>query len=470
MRARLETLGVEGVRARTFHSAALAQLRALWPGRAGRDPSVESHGASPDRQHAAQALQVPAGGRPRDRDRVGQEPPHRVGGLRSLRSADHEPPIPVDLMKSVYKRYENGKHDRNLIDFEDLLELTIQMFQTTSGRASASRPATTRSPSTSTRTSTCCRRRCCGNGSASATTSAWSATTTSRSTGSPGRRPRYLLEMPTRFPRTDGGPARVELPLDARRCSRSRTSSCPSSGGAEKVLRAVRDSGPEPALRAFSSPSARDRRSSSNRIKELHDGRRRARGDGDPLPGELPLGGLRGGARGRRDPVPGQGRRLPGPSDRSPASSPRCASPRQVDVAAAVRKAADELGYHRRACPTISATRSSLARTTSPASYASPRSSTTAAHDRGRLRRRHRGSLRERLRRGPRREPADAPSRQGPRVRGRVPPSARGRRTSVQAFPHARERSPRNGACSTSGSREPRRISRSRGSPKASTE
>ena len=39
----------------------------------------------------------------------------------------HEPPIPEDLMASVFREYERRKSSSGLIDFEDLLELTIRM-------------------------------------------------------------------------------------------------------------------------------------------------------------------------------------------------------------------------------------------------------------------------------------------------------------------------------------------------------
>ena len=74
MRARLARLGVDGVEARTFHSAALSQLVRARGEAPGQDPLDEGAAAAADRQHAAAAVPVPAGGRPRDRGRVGEEP------------------------------------------------------------------------------------------------------------------------------------------------------------------------------------------------------------------------------------------------------------------------------------------------------------------------------------------------------------------------------------------------------------
>src|SRR5439155_18530174 len=55
---------------------------------------------------------------------------------------DHEPPIPVDLMAGVFLRYEQGKQRRGLVDFEDLLELAIRMFDSDPGVAERFRERT----------------------------------------------------------------------------------------------------------------------------------------------------------------------------------------------------------------------------------------------------------------------------------------------------------------------------------------
>ena len=41
---------------------------------------------------------------------------------------DHEPPIPADLMVRIFRGYEAEKDARGFVDFEDVLELTIQLF------------------------------------------------------------------------------------------------------------------------------------------------------------------------------------------------------------------------------------------------------------------------------------------------------------------------------------------------------
>ena len=45
---------------------------------------------------------------------------------RSL--GDHEPPVPDDVMERVFRTYEARKSERGLIDFEDLLELAVRMY------------------------------------------------------------------------------------------------------------------------------------------------------------------------------------------------------------------------------------------------------------------------------------------------------------------------------------------------------
>ena len=87
LKARLAALGVHGVRASTFHSAALRQLRHFAPDAVGPHPAVEGARAAADRELAAGAVQVSAGGRPRDGDRVGEEPPHLARGVRRRRAS-----------------------------------------------------------------------------------------------------------------------------------------------------------------------------------------------------------------------------------------------------------------------------------------------------------------------------------------------------------------------------------------------
>ncbi len=128
MRSRLGVLGVEGVSARTFHSAALAQLRWLAPGAAGE--ILSSKGLLLHRI----ARRLPPPYRFRPVSDLGAEieraKNRRIRPDRYLDSlGDHEPPLPPDLMLRLYRDYEREKQRAGLIDFEDLLELAVRLFE-----------------------------------------------------------------------------------------------------------------------------------------------------------------------------------------------------------------------------------------------------------------------------------------------------------------------------------------------------
>ncbi len=127
MRSRLAELGVEGVRASTFHSAALAQLRHFHPESIVR---ILASKALPLR-YIGNTLPHPYRFRPAgdlateiEWARNRRIPPERY----RAELGDHEPPIPLDLMERVYRRYEEGKREQGWIDFEDLLELAIRLY------------------------------------------------------------------------------------------------------------------------------------------------------------------------------------------------------------------------------------------------------------------------------------------------------------------------------------------------------
>ena len=127
MRHRLEALGIEGVRASTFHSAALAQLRYFRPDGVGRILASKALTL----RHIGNTLPKPYRFRPAGDLATEIEwaknrrltPADYPGGLDG-----HEPPIPADLMLRVFREYERRKADGGWIDFEDLLELTIRLF------------------------------------------------------------------------------------------------------------------------------------------------------------------------------------------------------------------------------------------------------------------------------------------------------------------------------------------------------
>ena len=124
LKERLALLGVSGVRASTFHSAALRQLRHFAPDAVGRILPSKVLAL----RQIANSLPAPYKFRPAGDLATEIEwaknrriPPDRYDG--------REPPIPLDLMQRVYREYEKRKTAEGLVDFEDLLELTVRLFE-----------------------------------------------------------------------------------------------------------------------------------------------------------------------------------------------------------------------------------------------------------------------------------------------------------------------------------------------------
>ncbi|MGH2724769.1 MAG: ATP-dependent helicase [Actinomycetota bacterium] len=133
LKARLSRLGVEGVEARTFHAAALAQLHRLWPRHAGTPVGDVLESKAPLIASFANALPKPHRFVPR-RDLATEiewaknrmVPPERYPD--ELVATGHTPPIPVALMERVYAGYERRKRAMGRLDFEDMLGLAVRLF------------------------------------------------------------------------------------------------------------------------------------------------------------------------------------------------------------------------------------------------------------------------------------------------------------------------------------------------------
>jgi DNA helicase-2/ATP-dependent DNA helicase PcrA len=133
LRDRLAHLGVEGVEARTFHAAALHQLRGLWEQASGAHlPEVLDHKArliTP----LANALPPPHRFLPR-RELAGEIEWAKNRQIspddytHALETEEHEPPIPVELMEGLYRNYERRKERIGALDFEDMLGLAVRMI------------------------------------------------------------------------------------------------------------------------------------------------------------------------------------------------------------------------------------------------------------------------------------------------------------------------------------------------------
>jgi DNA helicase II / ATP-dependent DNA helicase PcrA len=124
LKARLAALGVSGVRASTFHSAALRQLRYFAPESVAR---IMPSKALMLRQ-IANRLPAPYKFRAAG-DLATEIEWAKNRRITPERYRDREPPIPLDLMQRVYAEYERRKRADGAIDFEDLLELAVQLFE-----------------------------------------------------------------------------------------------------------------------------------------------------------------------------------------------------------------------------------------------------------------------------------------------------------------------------------------------------
>ncbi len=135
MRTRLRDLGVGGAQARTFHAAALRQLHYFWPQAVG--------GAAPEVMPQKASAVAEACGRLRLRfDRTGirdlaaEVEWAKVSMLTpetyaaAARSARREPPgLDATAMARLLAAYEEVKAARHVIDFEDVLLLTVGILE-----------------------------------------------------------------------------------------------------------------------------------------------------------------------------------------------------------------------------------------------------------------------------------------------------------------------------------------------------
>ena len=210
-------------------------------------------------------------------------------------------------MHRVYREYERRKEAEGLIDFEDLLELAVRLFESDdAGARRRSARSTARSRSTSTRTSTCCSRRCSTCGSATRDDLCVVGDDYQSIYAFTGAAPEQLLGVAAALPARDRRPARGELPLDAAGARAREPARAEARRRREGAARRRCADGPEPVVRAFATAEAegaRDRRARSARSAGA------ARGDRDPLPHERAPDRLRGGCCTTRG-IPFQGASL----------------------------------------------------------------------------------------------------------------------------------------------------------------
>jgi DNA helicase II / ATP-dependent DNA helicase PcrA len=267
MRERLEALGAAGVRARTFHSAAFAQLR--W-----------FRGEAPGRILASKALLLRQIGNtlPRPyRFRPAVDLATEVEWAKNRRLTPdsyrrgldgHEPPIPDDLMARVFREYERRKAEGGALDFEDLLAQAIALLEDGPEALAQVRDryrafTVDEYQDVNLLQQTLLelwlgeRDELCAVGDDYQSIYAFTGAT-----------PRYLLALPQRFPHATV----VRLEANYRStpqvlCLANRL--VPRLGGAEKQLRETHPAGPEPELRAFEDDEA-EGAFVVERVRELH--------------------------------------------------------------------------------------------------------------------------------------------------------------------------------------------------------
>jgi DNA helicase II / ATP-dependent DNA helicase PcrA len=131
LRGRLRELGVESVRASTFHAAALRQLTYFWPRVVGGRPPklVESkipllREAMPDMRLDSAALADTAA--EIEWAKVCQIRPADYPALAA--AAGRTPSAGLEQAGRLFEAYERLRRERQLIDFESVLELTAAMI------------------------------------------------------------------------------------------------------------------------------------------------------------------------------------------------------------------------------------------------------------------------------------------------------------------------------------------------------
>ena len=127
LRTRLARLGADGVPARTFHAAALAQLRGLSDDAPDHLLSSKAPLLRQIGNRLPGAYKFRAAGDLATEVEWAKNRRIRPDAYLS-EVGDRKPPIPQDLMQRVYRDYERRKDESGMLDFEDLLERAIQLF------------------------------------------------------------------------------------------------------------------------------------------------------------------------------------------------------------------------------------------------------------------------------------------------------------------------------------------------------
>jgi ATP-dependent DNA helicase UvrD/PcrA len=269
MRSRLEELGAGGVRARTFHSAAFAQLRWF----RGEPPGRILASKALLLRQIGNTLPVPYKFRPAvDLATEVEWAKNRRLTPETYRRGlgKHEPPIPADLMARVFREYERRKAESSALDFEDLLVLAAELLENEPEALAEVRDryrafTVDEYQDVNLLQQTLLelwlgeRDDLCAVGDDYQSIYAFT-----------GASPEHLLTMPKRFP----GAAVIRLEANYRSTTQVLALAnrlVPQLGGAEKQLRETHDPGPEPELQGFPDGEA-EGKYVVGRVRELHAG------------------------------------------------------------------------------------------------------------------------------------------------------------------------------------------------------
>jgi DNA helicase II / ATP-dependent DNA helicase PcrA len=134
MRTRLRGLGIQAAQARTFHSAALRQLRYFWPRVVGGPPWELIEGKLRIVGQAAHKAGVPTEVEVL-RDLAGEIEWSKSSLItpddypETIRRRNRQAPLPAEQVVKVYQSYEKLKNQNKLLDFEDLLLHTAAVLE-----------------------------------------------------------------------------------------------------------------------------------------------------------------------------------------------------------------------------------------------------------------------------------------------------------------------------------------------------
>ena len=245
LKGRLAALGVVGVRASTFHAAALRQLRHFAPDAVGK---ILPSKALALRQ-IANSLPAPFKFRPAGdlATEIEWAKNRRIGPERY---DGREPPIPLDLMQRVYREYERRKAAEALTDFEDLLELAIRLFEENEEARETFRAQYRAFTVDEVQDVNLLQETLLDLWLGARDDLCVVGDDYQSIYGFTGASPDYLLAMPSRFPHATV----VRLEENYRSTPQVLALAnrlVPNLGGAEKTLRAVLPEGPEPVVRPF---------------------------------------------------------------------------------------------------------------------------------------------------------------------------------------------------------------------------